>query len=144
MSQDFHPPTQLIRLLVHGFRRWLLTAGLIGAMVGVIWNYSQFAVLSEQDKNTYNFLTIGLSLALGMAIASALKAMAVNFRWWVLSLKKRTPHEVDLILHIDSLTECVRLGFHTPSLSLACFLWLILNIVRFADTLMVQMSDNFD
>lgn len=74
-------------------------------------------------------LIVGSSLALGLNIASSLKAMAVDFRWWLLSHKKRPLKEVNLILHLDSLTEVIKLAWATPKLSLLCIMWLALNIV---------------
>lgn len=74
-------------------------------------------------------LIIGSSLALGLNIASSLKAMAVDFRWWLLSHKKRPLKEVNIILHLDSLTDVMKLAWVTPKLSFLCFIWLALNIV---------------
>lgn len=86
--------------------------------------------MTETDKQRYNFLVIGLSLALGMNLASSLKSMATDMRWWILSLKRRKLREVDLILHLDSLTEVFKLAFVAPRLAPACFSWLLLNVVR--------------
>jgi hypothetical protein len=80
-------------------------------------------------KQAFNVLIVGSSLALGLNIASSLKAMAVDFRWWLLSHKKRPLKEVNLILHLDSLTEVIKLAWTTPKLSLLCIMWLALNIV---------------
>lgn len=62
-------------------------------------------------------------------IASSLKAMAIDFRWWLLSHTKRPLKEANLILHLDSLTEVIKLARTTPKLSFFCIMWLALNIV---------------
>jgi hypothetical protein len=127
---NFHPPSQLGKLLVKGFIKWFITVTLIATMSGIMYYYSNnVRPMTDLDKQTYNFLVVGLSLALGMNLASSLKEMAVDMRWWVLSLTKRNLREVDLILHLDSLTEVTKLAFVAPRLAPACFSWLLLNIV---------------
>jgi hypothetical protein len=80
-------------------------------------------------RQVFNVLILGASLALGLNIASSLKAMAVDFRWWLLSHKKRPLKEVNLILHLDSLTEVIKLACVSPKLSFLCITWLALNLV---------------
>jgi hypothetical protein len=127
---NFHPQSQLRKLLVKGFIKWFITVALIATMSGIMYYYSNnVRPMTDLDKQTYNFLVVGLSLALGMNLASSLKQMAVDVRWWVLSLTKRNLREVDLILHLDSLTEVTKLAFVAPRLAPACFSWLLLNIV---------------
>lgn len=79
-------------------------------------------------------LIIGASIALGLNIASSLKAMAVDFRWWLLSLHERPLKEVDLILRLESLSAVFELVWskQISLLSLLCVAWLALNIVRTA------------
>jgi hypothetical protein len=55
--------------------------------------------------------------------------MAVDFRWWLLSHKKRPLKEVNIILHLDSLTEVMKLALATPTLSFLCIIWIALNVV---------------
>jgi hypothetical protein len=132
LRRNFHPPTQLYRLLLKGFLKWIITVSLSAAMGGIMYYYSTYVMpMSESDKQKYNFLVIGLSLALGINLASSLKAMATDIRWWILSLKRRKLREVDLILHLDSLTEVFKLAFIAPKLAPACISWLFLNIVRY-------------
>jgi hypothetical protein len=127
---NFHPTSQLRKLLVRGFIKWFITVALIGAMSGIMYYYAyDVRPMTNMDKQTYNFLVLGLSLALGMNLASSLKQMATDMRWWVLSLSKRNLREVDLILHLDGLTEVTKLAFVAPRLAPACFSWLLLNIV---------------
>src|SRR5271156_3272099 len=127
---NFHPPSQLCRLLFKGFIKWFISLALMAALGSIMYYYStQVRPMTDNDKQKYNFLVVGLSLALGMNLASSLKQMAVDIRWWVLSLGKRNLREVDLILHLDGLTEVTKLAFVAPRLAPACFSWLLLNIV---------------
>lgn len=127
---NFHPPSQLRRLLFKGFIKWFITVALMAVMGSIMYYYStHIRPMTDQDKQTYNFLIVGLSLALGMNLASSLKQMAVDVRWWILSLTRRNLREVDLILHLDGLTEVTKLAFVAPRLAPACFSWLLLNIV---------------
>jgi len=48
-------------------------------MSGIMYYYSNnVRPMTDLDKQTYNFLVVGLSLALGMNLASSLKEMAVD------------------------------------------------------------------
>ena len=62
-----------------------------------IWQKKQ--AQSEASKKMYNAITTGISIALGLNIASAFKDMALNMRWVILSNRKRNLIEVsDMIL----------------------------------------------
>jgi hypothetical protein len=125
----FHPPSQLRELLLKGFLKWLVSAALFAAIGGVMYHYTLVNPMTDYNKQVYNFVYILLSLALSMNLASSLKEMAIDLRWWVLSLRKRSLREVDLILHMDSLTAVCKLSFVAPRLLPACVSWLLLNIV---------------
>lgn len=130
LRKNFHPPPQLYKLLFKGFIKWFITLALMAIIGSIMYYYSTHVrPMTEKDKQKYNFLVVGLSLALGMNLASSLKQMAVDVRWWVLSLTKRSLREVDLILHLDGLTQVTKLAFVAPRLAPACFAWLLLNIV---------------
>lgn len=130
LRMNFHPPSQLKRLLLKGFIKWFISLALMATIGSIMYYYStNVRPMTEKDKQKYNFLVVGFSLALGINLASSLKQMAVDVRWWVLSLIKRNLREVDLILHLDSLTEVTKLAFVAPRLAPACFSWLLLNIV---------------
>ena len=78
----------------------------------------------EKDKQTYNFLIVGLSLALNMSLASSLKQMAVDVRrWWVLSLTKRSRlREVDFTLHLGPPLRSHQTGLRCPKTETDLFL----------------------
>jgi uncharacterized membrane protein YidH (DUF202 family) len=130
LSVDFHPPKQLWKLLFKGFLRWIITAILIIIFFVVVNRFHSEPVMDNKSKKTFNFLVIGLSIALSLNVTSSLKAMTINIRWWLLSLRKRSLREVDLILHLDSLFSMTKLAFAAPSLAPLCIFWLLLNLVR--------------
>ena len=51
-------------------------------------------LLTEKQKRTYNAITTGISIALGLNLMSAFKDLALNMRWPILSAKKRNLVEV--------------------------------------------------
>jgi hypothetical protein len=106
-------------------------------------------VISRKTKNLFDTFFTGLSIAFGMNVASGLKGIAVDLRWWVLSIKKRSSLEVrsigehdpepllltvgrqdDLISHCDSMTALLKLAFKAPRLKtvITCLFWVFLNI----------------
>lgn len=129
LGVDFHSTRQLLRLLTKGFLRWLVTAILIIGLFFVVSTYHTEPVMSNMAKKTFNFLVIGLSIALSLNVTSSLKAMATNMRWYILSRRKRSLREVDLILHLDSLFAIMKLGYVAPRFAPLCFIWLLLNLV---------------
>lgn len=65
----------------------------IGGFYASWWSYKD-RVLSPREKSKVDALTVALSIALGLNIASALKANALDLRWWILSKRKRSSQEV--------------------------------------------------
>jgi hypothetical protein len=129
LSVDYHPTRQLFRLLWQGLRMWLMTAVLISAWFVSLWFYSLKAVMTTYDKNISNFLNLAFGLALGIAIGKGYNTMAGNMRWWFISIRRRTPLQMDAILRIESLTETAKLIFIAPTLAPLCILWITYWIV---------------
>jgi hypothetical protein len=96
-----------MRLLCIGLIRSLITSALIGGIYGTIYFYKAKSVMSEKvDKIWFNFYTTGLSMLLGISIASGLKQIAVDIRWLILSRRNRPLSEVSFI------HGCVETGDH--------------------------------
>jgi hypothetical protein len=86
-----------MRLLCIGFIRWLITLALIGGIYGTIYFYKAKTVMTDRvDKIWFNFYTTGLSMLLGISIASSLKQIAVDIRWYILSRRNRPLSEVNI------------------------------------------------
>jgi hypothetical protein len=84
---------QLHRLVVEGLVRYLITLALICSFYGTLRIYVEHGVILENGKKAFNTLVTGLSMALGISIASSFKNVAFGIRWWILSRKKRPIEE---------------------------------------------------
>jgi hypothetical protein len=98
LQKHFNPRKQLRKLLLNGLYRWGLTAILILCLYMTLLYYSAKSVMSRAKKLQFNALIIGLSIGLSLSIAASLKEMALAVRWWILSRKKRSLHEVCLLM----------------------------------------------
>jgi hypothetical protein len=76
---------------------------LISGLYGTFAMYQKHGIMGESAKMFYNTLVTGLSMTLGINIASSFKAIAVDVRWWILSRKKRSIEEVCLQSTVQSL-----------------------------------------
>jgi hypothetical protein len=100
-SDEFQPykdntGRQLRHILIDGSARWAITAVMCVAYAAatIIWQHKP--AQSETSKRLYNTITTGVSIALGLNIASAFKDMALNMRWVILSNRKRNLIEVGI------------------------------------------------
>lgn len=57
-----------------------------------VWNKK--GTVTEASKRIFNAITTGISIALGINIATSLKDMALNARWAILHARKRNLYEV--------------------------------------------------
>jgi hypothetical protein len=151
-SNEFQPykdntGRQLRHILVAGSARWAITAVMCICYVAATFIWKHKPAQSGGSKRVYNTITTGISIALGLNIASAFKDIALNIRWVILSNRKRNLVEVstafnsaiqpltvlqmDLILHADSMQRLFKLVFVTrrPMVILGCLFWLFINIV---------------
>lgn len=94
LHKFFHPQKQLRKLLLDGLLRWSVTALVILCLYLTLWHYSAKEVMPQTKKLLFNALVTGLSIALGLSIASSLKEIALEVRWWILSRRKRSLYEV--------------------------------------------------
>ena len=60
----------------------------------LLWKFKKPRVISPETKSAFDAITVALSIAFGLNIASSLKGVALNARWWILSMKRRTSSEV--------------------------------------------------
>ena len=91
-----HTGRQLLHLVLGCSLRFLVTAGLCAAYILSIRLWQKRPVIDEQHKKIFNALTTGISLALGLNIASAFKDLALNMRWPILSARRRNLKEVSV------------------------------------------------
>lgn len=93
-DEYFKRRNQFKRLLLACMLRWFMTAVLVMGTYLVLWRYSREAAMISAKKKEFNTLIIALSIALGLNIASSLKHLVRELRWWVLSWHEWMPIEV--------------------------------------------------
>lgn len=71
-----------------------MTAVLVVGAYLVLWQYSLKEAMVSKKKKEFNTLIIAISIALGLNIASSMKHMVRELRWWMLSWYEWTPKEV--------------------------------------------------
>lgn len=128
--EHFNRGKQLRQMMVLALLRWAMTATLVSSIYGVLISYSQREAMPTRKKSEFNALVIGLSIALGLNIASSLKADVGRLRWWLLSLAEYDPRESDLILQSENLSRLVLLGIKSRRWSIHLFVavFVILNV----------------
>lgn len=90
----FRRNRQLVRLILSGSIRFIFTVALILGLYGTFKIYQNHGIMGEDGKTVYNTLVTGLSMTLGINIASSFKAIALDVRWYIISRKKRSIEEV--------------------------------------------------
>jgi hypothetical protein len=144
---------QLKRLIIEGLAHYIITIGLICGLYGTLKIYLSHGIIYENGKKVFNTLMTGLSMALGISIASSFKSVALSVRWCILSRKRRPIEEVciwkypsehitnktqvEAILSCSSLTEVSKLAATSlrkmkPGIAISCISWVLLNIVRYS------------
>ncbi|KAF4453212.1 hypothetical protein F53441_4085 [Fusarium austroafricanum] len=124
-------PKRLRKALIANVLRWLASVVFAVAIYVVLWYYSNRTIMSNTTKREFNALIIGLSLGLGMSITISLEAMAVEIRYWIISLRDWSDQETELILKAKDLTKIIQLTWLSRSRSLRSYAiaFIILNLV---------------
>ncbi|KAJ6436945.1 transposase-like protein [Purpureocillium lavendulum] len=128
--EHFHRGKQLRHMGLTSLCRWILTVALAMSIYGVIWSYSGREAMPASKRKEFNALIIGLSIGLGLNLASSLKGDVGELRWWLLSLHDHTPLEADLILQSEHLSRLVMLGWMSrrPVVQVFVFVFMALNL----------------
>ncbi|KAH8594754.1 hypothetical protein B0O99DRAFT_687532 [Bisporella sp. PMI_857] len=137
---------QLLALLLGSLARFLVTLGLCAGYILSVKLWVNKGIIDEKHKKLFNAITTGISLALGLNIASSFKDLALNMRWPILSMRRRNLKELDLILNADSLGKLLKLVFITrrPWVIFSCIAWLFINIAAQAGIAMLNLTYGFD
>ncbi|KAK3171024.1 hypothetical protein OEA41_003108 [Lepraria neglecta] len=117
-------------ILLHGLVRCIVTWVLIAGFYLSLWLYKD-RVISPGAKSVFDAINVALSIAFGLNIASSLKEIALDFRWWILGYRRRPSQEVEFILHCDSMTDLLKMMWTVPRLGTiaACMTWLAINML---------------
>jgi hypothetical protein len=102
LEKTFNSRRQYWQILWKGFVIWLRTVALLVLLAIILVVYNQKPVMSSGEANTFNSLVTALSITLGLNIASALKEMTLDMRWYFLSRTARPLSEVQFLFQIIS------------------------------------------
>ncbi|KAL7902930.1 hypothetical protein HDV64DRAFT_265986 [Trichoderma sp. TUCIM 5745] len=129
-DEYFKRRNQLKRLLIACAFRWFMTAVLVMGTYLVLWRYSRKAAMISTKKKEFNTLIIALSIALGLNIASSLKHLVRELRWWVLSWYEWMPIEADYILQSENFSSLFQLGYVTRRQWVRVYVlfWVMINV----------------
>ncbi len=86
-----------------------MSAILCGAIAGSLYGFSTVVGMTPALKHVFNALITGLSLCLGITLASSIKGYAQMLRWRFLAAGYRTLQDFELIMNCDSQTKTLRL-----------------------------------
>ncbi|TGO13716.1 hypothetical protein BTUL_0064g00160 [Botrytis tulipae] len=137
---------QFWHILLKSLARWLITLVLCIAYLLALRVWNKKGTVTEASKRIFNAITTGISIALGINIATSLKDMALNARWAILHARKRNLYELDLTLHADSLMDLGKLAFVSkrPMVFIMAISWLIFNLFVQAAIAAISLTYGFD
>jgi hypothetical protein len=151
--RDFNYRRQRRRLVINSAFQWAITVSICVALVAVLYRYSNFQALSQTQKHAFNALVTGLSLSLGLSLASSLRGYALMMRWRLLAAKYRSLQDFDLILSCDDQMKVVRLlwagrtqgRWWIPNKTQTlCFVWLVINVALQVFTALLGLTYSVD
>lgn len=133
LSRPFRRGEQIWQHFKAMFGRIFVSVVIAACLGGVLYWYENSGVLGDTAKYNFNAAFTGLSICLGLNVASSFKGMATIFRWRVLtSSKGHSVKELDLVLGMSSYQNCwVLLGkwIRKPSYFFPMLGWVLLGIV---------------
>ncbi|OAP60881.1 hypothetical protein AYL99_05883 [Fonsecaea erecta] len=141
------------RLFLNSSFQWLITAILCAAMGGCLYGFSTVADgLSSTRKQVFNALMTGLSLCLGLNLASSLSGYALMMRWRFLASGYRTLQDFELVMNCDSQSTVFRLiwagrtrGTRLPNKTqVLAVVWLAINIAVQIFTALLGLTYSVD
>jgi hypothetical protein len=151
--RDFERGRQRRRLFINGAFQWCITAAICAALFAVLWTYSRRLTMTRTQKHAFNAIVTGLSIVLGLNLASSLSGYAQMMRWRLLAAKYRNLQTFGLILNCDSQTKVLRLLWAGRTQSrpwipnktqILCFTWLLVNIALQVLTALLGLTYSVD
>ena len=81
--KEFNYRLQRRRLFTNSAFQWLVTVFLCGALAGTLRSFQHYFArgMGQKQKHAFNGLITGLSIALGINLASSLRGYAQMIRW---------------------------------------------------------------
>jgi hypothetical protein len=151
--RDFDHRRQRRRLFINSFFQWIMTAAICAGLVAVLYSYSHKLTLTQAEKHAFNALVTGLSILLGLNLASSLSGYAQMMRWRLLAAKYRNLQDFELIMNCDSQMKVFRLlwagrtrgRWGLPNKTqILCFSWLSINTALQVFTALLGLTYSVD
>ncbi|KAI9889431.1 MAG: hypothetical protein M1814_005294 [Vezdaea aestivalis] len=127
--------------------RWLVTAALIGLIVGTFRVYERKGNMPNVQKSYFNAVIITLTLLLALNFFESFKDQAKFIRWKILGQYKYEIEEVDLIMDFENLVSVAKLGWKCRfnwGISIFCCIWIFLNIIAETSIALINLTSSFN
>lgn len=105
----FDRSKQWKRVFINGFLQWLVTLVIVLCMLAVLYGFSRDSTITRTEKYWFNAIITLLSLALGLAVVSALKAYCKLLSWRFLASQYRDLQDFELVMNCDSQAKVLKL-----------------------------------
>ncbi|EXL39712.1 hypothetical protein FOCG_17683 [Fusarium oxysporum f. sp. radicis-lycopersici 26381] len=109
--------------------RWVITLLLSIAIWQVLWFYSvDLVIMGDEAKREFNVWITGLTIALGLSLASSLDKLAKDLRWWILSRRYRSRRKVEIILQSENILAVLRMALTSRrwTIHITAISWLLI------------------
>ena len=126
------------RLFINCTFQLFVTGAFCAGLVGTLKGFQDRGPLDDRSKRVFNAIVTGLSIAIGINLASSLQSYARMLRWRLLATGWKSLEEFDLILGAESQTKVLRLlwagrrrkaGFpYLSKTQICCIIWLLVNL----------------
>ena len=125
------------RLFVNSSFQFIITLILCAALAGALYGFSTYITgMTDPIKKGFNALITGLSILLGLNLASSLKSYAQMMRWRFLASEYRTLQDFELVMQCESQEKVFRLlwagrtrGQWWPNtVQVLAFFWILVNV----------------
>ncbi|KAJ9606857.1 hypothetical protein H2200_008867 [Cladophialophora chaetospira] len=141
------------RLFINSTFQWFITAFICAALAGCLYGFSTLIFgLTSTQKYVFNALITGLSICLGLNLASSLKGYAQMMRWRFLASGYRTIQDFELVMNCDSQSKVFRLiwagrtrGRRLPNKTqILAVVWIIVNVALQVFTALLGLTYSTD
>ncbi|KIX04649.1 uncharacterized protein Z518_05519 [Rhinocladiella mackenziei CBS 650.93] len=141
------------RLFVNSSFQFLVTAIICAGLAGCLYGFSTMVTgLSPNIKHLFNALITGLSLCLGLNLASSLKGYAQLMRWRFLASGYRTLQDFELVMNCDSQSNVFRLiwagrtrgRWYPNKTQILAFTWLLISVALQIFTALLGLTYSID
>jgi hypothetical protein len=138
--KEFDYRLQRRRLFTNSAFQWLVTVFLCGALAGTLRSFEYYFTsgLGQKQKHAFNGLITGLSIALGINLASSLRGYAQMMRWRFLASAYRHVQEFELVMQCENQMKVLRLLWTARTrgrmlvpnkTQILCFTWIVINVL---------------